>query len=1332
MKKFLLILASATLLLAGCAKEIGDPAAEGGMVGCTFTADMRVDATKAVADGDGKGVNANRCVMEVYYDGELYTRQVAAVSSYKASFTTQLVSNRTYTVAFWADCVEDATTSSGLATDQYYTTDGENGLQEISLKGTYAGNNDARDAFFHTGSYTVAQAGSTFTATLYRPFAQINVITNDWDKVSKISALKPSGVDVTIANPLVKFNAVTGEASEDASVSSLNYSADVCTSPAPVTPVSETEKTLSMDYLFASADQAVIDIDWKATKASNADVEHSFTNIPYKRNHRTNIKGALLTTTGQWNVTVDPIWDEPEQNYVVAIKTVFDIDGANTFVAETTADQYDVNFAAKPNDSGVPTGEEDSPSHAILTTPLKTDNIMNVSVETATNTLYVGDYIYEYKVSGENLSDYLKTTDVSHATVNINIPTGGSIQTLIINAPSKSVYLNGALISSVGTLTNVDATTANSTLIVEQGQKIGTLTVHQGGVEIHEISSDYVGALVVNQTDAANNPVKFRACEHLSQSVFDAIYKVANGAVEHDYIDRPTWAEKANTSETGTWDIVPAVCKIGEIGYATLADAVAAVPTDGTETTITMLADHGVSDVVWIKDGKNIKLDLNNHTVYHEGNKLIEVVNATLNVTGTGALEERVADGYAPIRARGSQDASASNYTTVTIGSNVTLRGDYAGIFVSASESEPKNYGLTVNMYGTIDLYASGEYYKDDEGYGMYVNGNCDDYGAMFNILGAKIRSTGTGIYGAGMAAWNLLSSTSINAKDAAVELRAGYLNISSGTYTATATSTTVTGDGNGSTTSGAAIAIAQHGTKHDINVTINGGTFNGYSAFYESNPQNNSEEDLGKVSLSISGGQFAATDGGTKAVYSEDKTGFVSGGIYSNAPEEKYVATGREVVENTTPATMDKYPYKVAFKLPGSGTAADPYTVGSAEDLMLMANCSGSSYFKLTSDIVSAPSSFSLVDRYGNKYLLNSFTGTFDGNGHKLTMPASETNYCLCYNLQGTVQNVEVEFHNDESSLAMYLSGGLTLFKNVKVSGELLKFSGNCGTFGIYGFGAATFENCSCSATITGTGGSGDYNAAFVGYVYTDALFSFKNCEFSGKMVCGRSAMFIGNPNQSDIKLSVEDCTNSGTIISTYVDSRYKMNYYYSVTSNNYSSFTLNGTSHTGVANNQTWVPTCQEDNLVKTTGSAINGPVDCGMALKMNAQKQFVLTPATGGRISGTCVDHYIVSAGLYVGYSSGSSRFYATETITPDGSASYTTVMKDWLFVDRNYVGTGEIVKKGDNNTYTDATGSYYVINEGYYTTINHAPAPAEMYSVSAFDANGVLLATANLTK
>ena len=129
-----------------------------------------------------------------------------------------------------------------------------------------------------------------------------------------------------------------------------------------------------------------------------------------------------------------------------------------------------------------------------------------------------------------------------------------------------------------------------------------------------------------------------------------------------------------------------------------------------------------------------------------------------------------------------------------------------------------------------------------------------------------------------------------LTGKDTAIEIRAGKLTITGGKFTASTTPEGSVPNGNGTTTSGAAIGIAQHTTNIPVNVTISGGEFNGCASVYQSDPNN---MDASDVTIIITGGSFNATNGGDNAVVSRDKEKFISGGIFSTKPEDKYIAEG-------------------------------------------------------------------------------------------------------------------------------------------------------------------------------------------------------------------------------------------------------------------------------------------------------------------------------------------------------------------------------------------------------------------------------------------------------
>ena len=342
--------------------------------------------------------------------------------------------------------------------------------------------------------------------------------------------------------------------------------------------------------------------------------------------------------------------------------------------------------------------------------------------------------------------------------------------------------------------------------------------------------------------------------------------------------------------------------RIGETYYASLANAVAAAQ-PSVATTITMLKDVNLPNYITVNNGKDITLDLNKHNIIFTGYSVFRVKGANFHVTGEGTIFENHKDGFAPIIAGGSKEDIA-NYTTITIDKDVILKGDYAGIFVdtdNGGKGSYNNYGLTINMNGSIDLTAITD---GVSGYGVYVQGNnkvTTGNVMQINLNGARIKTGDKAIYAAGYAKWNLKNCT-FTAENAAIELRAGEMTIDGGNYTATATEFKCEANGNGSTTQGAALAIAQHTTKKDITVNIKDGTFVGVKALNESNPQENDPSP--QVNLSISNGKFKGE------VTTADVTKFISGGYFTTDPSN-YCA------ENLTgiPSTELGYAFTVGEK---------------------------------------------------------------------------------------------------------------------------------------------------------------------------------------------------------------------------------------------------------------------------------------------------------------------------------------------------------------------------------------------------------------------------------
>lgn len=493
-----------------------------------------------------------------------------------------------------------------------------------------------------------------------------------------------------------------------------------------------------------------------------------------------------------------------------------------------------------------------------------------------------------------------------------------------------------------------------------------------------------------------------------------------NGVVLTDYeYEATTGYLKFTTTHFSTF-VVESSSKalIDDKAYDSLSDAVAN-STNGD--VVTLIADAYMDSSLIINGGKHLTIDLNGFDI-SAPEKVIQITHANVTLTGKGTVYERVNNSYGALVVKGAGSDEGANYTVVTVGENVTLRG-WSGIFVGKDEAGTYlNYGLVVNLYGKVMIPGMDDHATRD-GAGIYLNGqnvNTEGNVPVFNIEGASVKGNG-GIYAAGYAEWNI-SDSDLEGNESAIEIRAGRLNINSGSFVAINTPTSSEGNGSGSTTSGAAIAVAQHTTKLPIDVTISNGTFEGYSAFYESNPQHNSDTDIANVSLSITGGTFNAINGGTCAVYSQDKTEFISGGTFTSDPSS-YVASGYEAIESEGQWIVSR---KVLAKIGDNSY----YTLEEA-----IAAATDGATIILTSDIEKTVSSVN-----GSCYAIENKSITIDGQKHVLTLTGSfendkdEGTEAYGIKISGTVsnnvtlQNMEIKTSNIQRAVRTEGEIGITI----------------------------------------------------------------------------------------------------------------------------------------------------------------------------------------------------------------------------------------------------------------------------------------------------------------
>lgn len=303
--------AALTLLAVSCNKEQVAEVPDGQTVDVTFTAALPGEmATKALGDGQ----TAKTLYVSVYENDDAKTKleldKTATFTDLKTQVTFSLVKGKTYNFVFWAQAAEGA---------PYDVTDLKN--IKISYEGAEA-NDEKRDAFYATRKELKVNGALTETIKLYRPFAQVNFATADYDEALK-AGFKPAVSSFTASEAASTFDtfAAKGENPVSVALTEAEVPADVLK-----TLDGKTYTRLSMNYLIPVGAQGEShNIDVAATfKASNGEsVSVSAPNAPVQNNYRTNIIGNLLTSQIIFNVEIVPIFNEPDNDIdIVNVKNV--------------------------------------------------------------------------------------------------------------------------------------------------------------------------------------------------------------------------------------------------------------------------------------------------------------------------------------------------------------------------------------------------------------------------------------------------------------------------------------------------------------------------------------------------------------------------------------------------------------------------------------------------------------------------------------------------------------------------------------------------------------------------------------------------------------------------------------------------------------------------------------------------------------------------------------------------------------------------------------------------------------------------------------------------
>ena len=346
-------------------------------------------------------------------------------------------------------------------------------------------------------------------------------------------------------------------------------------------------------------------------------------------------------------------------------------------------------------------------------------------------------------------------------------------------------------------------------------------------------------------------------------------------------------ADKTGSIPTVGDDTFAVIDSVQNTGYTTLEEAFA----NAIDSSIIKLGTDIVADNPFVLDEKDLTLDLNGKTI--SGSDTIVAQSGIILIRNDSSI---------------IIDDSSESKTGIINGNTDRIYGpdNYYAIFspIGIWPEDGHKASLTINNGTFIGSY-----------YGVVGSGNCIEEDCTNIIIngGSFTGNDGSAIYHPQNGSL-IINGGEFVGSDTAIEIRSGNLSITGGEFTAIKTPANSNPNGSGTTSIGSAIAIAQHTTRLPISVNISGGTFNGYSAIYESNPQNNPQESIELISLAITDGIFNATNGGIQVIESKDFNKFISGGTFNIKPDDKYIAEGYASEKTENGWIIDTYRGKAIY----------------------------------------------------------------------------------------------------------------------------------------------------------------------------------------------------------------------------------------------------------------------------------------------------------------------------------------------------------------------------------------------------------------------------------
>ena len=295
-----------------------------------------------------------------------------------------------------------------------------------------------------------------------------------------------------------------------------------------------------------------------------------------------------------------------------------------------------------------------------------------------------------------------------------------------------------------------------------------------------------------------------------------------------------------------------------------------------------------LSKTITIKNGKDVCIFLNGFDI--SSDECCFIMNAsgdglggTLKIEGNGSVSTTSSYAFFIF---GNSNSEREAACKLSIGKDVKVSGTYAvSVFQGSGNS---CYDVKIDIYGKVEgaqpIYVRGSITNTERAIELNIHDN-----AEISCLDGKA------IYLAGYAKTTFGKDVKVTSDGNAIAIAAGELVVNGSIITAGSKEGSDEGSGGSiSTKYSSAIYVKQHDTNLSLKVAVNSGVLSGYIPFYQDKGQSaTAKPDL--VEISITGGDFKVLSSDGPSVKSEDKTGFISGGMYTAKPADEYIKEGFE-----------------------------------------------------------------------------------------------------------------------------------------------------------------------------------------------------------------------------------------------------------------------------------------------------------------------------------------------------------------------------------------------------------------------------------------------------